>query len=202
MSFTLTINNHQTVQSALKELGVFIPPEHFSPRENVQPPMPLWAIYSSFSKAKIAPAEWGMLPNWDTKRRITRPLTVARVETLDEQVSYKNLLPRYRALIAVNRFIVRSNSRTISDIYKFYDVENPYQPCMMLAALYQFNVDGNMQVVLLSRNEKASEIHRSTRLPLIIEKDNWDDWLNSEKKPRINQLLEKQTSQDLSFTTL
>ena len=73
---------------------------------------------------------------------------------------------------------------------------------MMLAALYQFNVDGNMQVVLLSKSKKATELHRSVRMPLIIEKENWNEWLNSEKKSRINHLLEKQSSQDLSFTTL
>ena len=202
MSLVLTINNHQAIQSALKELGVFIRREHFSPREHVQPPMPLWAIYSSFNKAKIAPAEWGMLPNWDTKRRITRPLTVARVETLDERVSYKNLLPRYRALIPVNSFCVRSNSRTVSDVYKFYQVQDANRPCIMLAALYQFNVDGNMQVVLLSRNEKASNLHRSVRMPLIIEKGDCNDWLNSEKKSKINQLLEKHTTQELNFSTL
>ena len=202
MSFTLTVNNHQDVQFALKELGVFIRTEHFSPRDSVQPPMPLWAIYSSFNKAKIAPAEWGMLPNWDTKQRITRPLTVARVETLYERVSYKNLIPRYRALIPVNGFTLRSNSRTVSDVYKFYQVQDTNQECMMLAALYQFNVDGNMQVVLLSKNKKASEFHRSVRMPLIIEKENWNEWLNSEKKTRINELLERNITHDLNFTTL
>lgn len=202
MSFTLTVNNHQVLQSALKELNIYIRPEHFSARDSIQPPMPLWAIYSSFNKAKISPAEWSMLPNWDTKRRITRPLTVARVETLYERVSYKNLIPRYRALIPVNRFTVRSNSRTVSDIYKFYQVKDKSNSCMMLAALYQFNVDGNMQVVLLSCNEKSSKTHRSVRMPLIVDKENWGTWLNTEKKDKINQLLEPSPSQNLVFTTL
>ena len=199
MSFTLTVNNHQVLQSALNELNIFIRPEHFSAQDSVQPPMPLWAIYSSFNKAKISPAEWGMLPNWDTKRQIARPLKIARVETLYERVSYKNLIPRYRALIPVNRFTVRSNSRTVSDIYKFYQIENKSNSCMMLAALYQFNVDGNMQVVLLSRNEKASKAHRSVRMPLLIDEKNWGVWLNSEKKARVKQLLEEPLRQDLLY---
>ena len=202
MSFTLSINNHLAIRSALNELNLFIRPEHFSPRENVQAPMPLWSIYSSFNKAKIAPAEWGMLPNWDTKRRISRPLTVARIETLYERVSYKNLIPRYRALIPVNSFTVRSNSRTVSDVYRFYQVQDTNQACMMLAALYQFNVDGNMQVVLLSHNKKASKTHRSVRMPLIMHKENWDAWLSTEKKDKINLLLESRFSQDLVFTNI
>jgi len=200
LSFTFTVNNYSVVKSALKELGLFIRPEHFSSRNNIEPPMPLWAIYSTFNKAKIAPAEWSMLPNWDTKRRITRPLTIARVETLYERVSYKNLLPRYRALIPVNSFTVRSNSRTVTDIYQFYRVENPNQACIMLAALYQFNVDGNMQVVLLSRNEKASQSHRSVRMPLMIKQDSWDDWLTLEKKKKIDKLLETPNPKNLVFS--
>ena len=200
LSFTLSIDNHQAVQAALSELNLFIRPEHFSPRDHVQTSMPLWSVYSSFNKARIAPAEWGMLPNWDTKRRITRPLTVARVETLYDRVSYKNLIPRYRALIPVNAFIVRSNSRTVSAVYKFYKAQDTKQPCIMLAALYQFNVDGNMQVVLLSQNKKASEAHRSVRMPLIIHKENWATWLNTQKKDKIDQLLESSFPQNLVFT--
>ena len=199
MSLLLKIDHYQPIQNALDKLSLTFKAEYFTPKKTVQPPMPLWAIYSSFDKAKIAPAEWGMLPNWDTKRRITRPLTVARVETLYERVSYKNLIPRYRALIPVNGFIVRSNSRTVSDIYKFYQVKNKSNSCMMLAALYQFNVDGNMQVVLMSRNEKASKARRSVRMPLLIDEENWGVWLNSEKKTRVKQLLEEPLRQDLLY---
>jgi len=202
MSFILSIDHYQSVKSSLKDLGLLFRSEYFLPRNVVQPPMPLWSIYSTRGKPLLAPAEWGMLPNWDSKNKITRPLTIARIETLYERVSYKNLITRYRALIPVNKFTVRSDSRSISDTYSFYEVIDKNQKCMMLAALYQFNVDGNMQIVLLSRKQKASGQHRSVRMPLILDKANWGDWLNAEKKTKIFTLLSRTNNDSLEFSEL
>ena len=97
MSIILQIDDYPSIQSSLDELNVFIRPEYFTAKSRVEIYSPLWSVYSSFNKNKIAPAEWGMTPNWDRKKQIPRPLTVARAETLRERVSYKSLIQRYRA---------------------------------------------------------------------------------------------------------
>ncbi|MBT8141653.1 MAG: hypothetical protein HKN88_03410 [Gammaproteobacteria bacterium] len=196
MSLELRIDDYASIQSALELLGVGFPEAYFTSRSIVQPPEPLWAVYSTFGKVKIAPAEWGMLPNWDKKQRITRPLTIARTETIHERVSFKSLIRRYRAIIAVNGFTIRTTKHGMTHGTTLQHRNNE---AFLLGALYQFNVDGNMQVALLTKSQRLTNIKKTIRLPLFIEQKQCRTWLKCVKINTIDSLMQDCDTHQLRF---
>jgi len=135
------------------------------------------------------PAEWAMNPNWAKKGQIPRPLTVARVESVYERVSFKALIKRYRGLVPVTGFIARSMSRNSDERYTMFEFTDKQQEAFSLAVLYQFNVDGNMQVVFLTKAVKVPELNKTMRLPLLVPHDRVDTWLETEKQGVIEKCL-------------
>jgi len=199
LSLLLQIDDYKSIHDYLGALKIYLRPEFFTPKQQVDVYSPLWSVYSSHGKNKIAPAEWGMMPNWDRKKHIPRPLTIARAETLYERVSFKSLVRRYRALIPVNALRISSKSGTTKDSYSFYKATHKNNTVLGLGALYQFNVDGNMQVVLITRTYKVPQFKKTLRLPLLISNDDINAWLSVEKKPQIDVLLDRS---DISFLKL
>lgn len=185
MSLLLHNNDYQALHDYLAEHNLILKPEWFTPKTNIEPHQALWVMYSSFAKKKIMPAEWAMNPNWAKKGQVPRALTVARAESVFDRVSYKALIKRYRALIPVNGFMARSLSRNREGHYVMYEFSDSQQEAFSLAALYQFNIDGNMQVVLLTKAVKVPELKKTIRLPLTIENKKVDEWLESEKFTKI-----------------
>lgn len=202
MSLYLQIDDYKSIHDYLDKLKIYLRPEFFSPKQQVDIYSPLWSVFSSHSKNKIAPAEWGMMPNWDRKKHIPRPLTIARAETLYERVSYKSLVRRYRALIPVNAISISNKSSASNDNVSLYKLSHQHESALGLGALYQFNVDGNMQVVLITRTYKFPHIKKTLRLPLLINPEDIDAWLNVEKKPQIDKMLNRKESNFLKLEKL
>ncbi len=183
----LEISSYSAVADLLEDVGLSMPPQHFSERYNVPPLTPVWAIYSRFGKAHLTPAEWALIPLWAKPGQFPRPLTVARVETLWERASYKNLARRYRALIPVNGFYVSSSRRSVQHVWHVRDEQ---RGAMALGALYQYNADGNMQISLITvpRSEALPDIN--DRHPLVVPSPSFTSWLNSDRQSEIESMLE------------
>ena len=202
MSLNLQIDNYAVIQDCLDDLKLFLRTDYFTSRSIVDIYSPLWTVYSSFNKNKLAPAEWGMTPNWDRKKQIPKPLTIARAETLHERVSYKSLMRRYRALVPVNAVRCQSLDKTGNNVYKNYLIKSNNQHALALAALYQFNVDGNMQVVLITQAQKVPALNKTLRLPVIINADDYQPWLTTEKMSIIEFILEKEAIRFLDVSEI
>ena len=200
MSLSLKIDHYPSIHDWLAEHDLILKPDWFTPKRNVEPYSPLWTVYSSFSKKKMMPAEWAMNPNWAKKGQIPRPLTVARAETVYERVSFKALIKRYRALVPVTGFMSRSLSRNKDGRYVLYEFSDKQNEAFALAALYQFNVDGNMQIVILTKAVKVPSLNKTMRVPLVVPHKKVTEWLESEKKVGIANWLENyQFPQDLTL---
>lgn len=203
MSLSLKIDHYPSIHDWLAEHDLILKPDWFTPKENVEPYSPLWTVYSSFSKKKMMPAEWAMNPNWAKKGQIPRPLTIARAESVYERVSFKALIKRYRALVPVTGFIARSLNRNKEGYYSMFEFHDAQNEAFALATLYQFNVDGNMQVVFLTKAIKVPGLKKTMRLPLLIPHKKVDEWLESEKKIGIGNWMENyQFPEQLNFKEL
>jgi|GEM_PF-1644922 len=187
MSRRLHIADLKALHHVLSPLSLSLEEDKFWPRYNISPHTALWAIYSEFGKAQLAPVEWAMVPPWAKPGQFHGPLTIARSETVWERASFKNLIRRYRAVIPVNGFYVWSGSEGTGQPWHVQAID---APAMALAAIYQFSVDGVMQICLLTTEESGAIGECCERLPVVIDNDRLEQWLNGEKRPDIDRFLQ------------
>lgn len=70
---------------------------------NAHPQQKLPVIKQYTNGKTLEGLEWGMTPSW-TKEKNIRPLINARLETLGEKISFKNLIKSYRCLVVADGY--------------------------------------------------------------------------------------------------
>ncbi len=61
-------------------------------------------VIKFYSSGKILEGlQWGLTPSWTQEREI-RPLINARLETLGEKMTFKNLIKNYRCLVVADGY--------------------------------------------------------------------------------------------------
>jgi len=191
MSRRLHIADLDALHHVLTPLELHLEKDRFWPRYNISPHTALWAVYSEFGKARLAPVEWAMVPPWARPGQFQGPLTIARSETVWERASFKNLIRRYRAVIPVNGFYVWPGKEGTGQPWHISAAE---QPATALAAIYQFSADGVMQICLLTVPENGAVGECCERLPVVIDNDDVEQWLNEEKRSVIDRFLQAPVS--------
>ncbi len=186
MSRRLHIADLDGLHSILSRLDLSLDADKFWPRYNISPHTALWAIYSEFGTARLNPVEWAMVPPWAKPGQFQGPLTIARSETVWERASFKNLIRRYRAIVPVNGFYVWPGKEGAGQPLHVSAID---EPAMALAAIYQFSADGVMQICLLTVEESGAIGESCERLPVVIDSESMQDWLDAEKTADINHYL-------------
>lgn len=196
MAICLNISNLPDLQSLLDDLGLQLPPAHFTPHYNVRPHSAVWGVTRTNQGAVLSPMQWGFIPPWAKDGQFRRPLTIARAETLHEKPSFRNLITRYRGLLPINGF------------YEWHR-----GPCgrsahyvtasgsgMALATICQMHGDGYQQCCVITRKSRGamSEIH--AREPVALPSDRLSDWLFDDRPAQVSRLLDSQTK--LAITAL
>ena len=70
---------------------------------NAHPQQKLPVIKQYVNGKTLERLEWGLRPSWAKEKNI-RPLINARLETLGEKISFKNLIKSYRCLIVADGY--------------------------------------------------------------------------------------------------
>lgn len=191
MSRRLHIADLEGLNGILSPLELSLEADKFWPRYNISPHTALWAVYSEFGTARLTPVEWAMVPSWAKPGQFQGPLTIARSETVWERASFKNLIRRYRAIVPVNGFFVWPGAEGAGQPLHVSSVD---APAMALAAIYQYSADGIMQICLLTVEESGAIGESCERLPVVIQNDSIQHWLDAEKKSEINRYLQAPVS--------
>ena len=142
---------------------------------NAHPTQKLPIIKSYTNGKALESYEWGLVPSWSKKLEKFKPLINARMETLMEKITFKNLIQTSRCLIPADGYYEwkREEKNKIPYYFSRKDEE-----LMFFAGIHQ-----NNQFCIITREatKKISDIHH--REPLIINRSQLSNYLNITKEP-------------------
>jgi len=182
----MNVHDQKGVQGLLQHLGLTLAPDRFSPRHNIAPGALLTTAFNA-DGPQLVEMEWGIVPPWAKPETFSRPLINARAETVWEKPSFRKLAKEKRAIIPINGFYEWKRSGGSKIPYYF---DSSTEGAIALGGLYQVSKDGVMQccVVTTEANKLMQPIHN--RMPVVISADAMSDWLNSEDRQVVDQLMQ------------
>jgi len=138
--------------------------------------------------------DWGFDFKWSNKKIIN-----ARAETIFEKKTFKNLARSKRCIIPASAYFEWQKKDDQKIKYKIFDHS---ESILSLAGLYHIRFDDEnnkmYQFTILTKEAEEGIRNIHNRMPVIIEKDNTEEWLFSEKidQLRLNDII---NNQKLSF---
>ena len=115
--------------------------------------------------------KWGMVPSWSKKKEF-KPLINARLETIDEKVSFKKLIKLTRCIAVADGFYEwkREDKNKVPHYFLRED-----KKIMYIAAIYENN---EFCLITEQASNNVNEIHH--RQPVIINENDINRYLNLE----------------------
>ena len=129
--------------------------------------------------------QWGIMPSWAKKE--FKPLINARIETIDEKISFKKLIQLQRCVVVADGFFEWKRKDSVKIPYYFLREK---KTTMFIAGIFDKN---QFCLITEEADENIKEIHNRQPV-LILEKDlkkylnldnNGSNFLNKRKKPKL-----------------
>jgi putative SOS response-associated peptidase YedK len=157
------------------------------PRYNIAPTQPVAAIrLNENGERDFTFFHWGLIPSWSKDIQIGSRMINARSETVTEKPSFRNAFKRRRCLIPADGFYEWQKQADGKQPMFIRPSEGAKRP-FALAGLWEFWSDpdgGTIQsctILTTAPNELMAAIHN--RMPVIVEPEDFDLWLNPEPDP-------------------
>lgn len=157
------------------------------PRYNIAPTQPIAAIrLNENGERDFTFFHWGLIPSWSKDIKIGSRMINARSETVTEKPSFRNAFKRRRCLIPADGFYEWQKQADGKQPMFIRPVDGAERP-FALAGLWEFWSDpdgGTIQsctILTTTPNELMATIHN--RMPVIVEPEDFDLWLNPEPDP-------------------
>ena len=141
---------------------------------NAHPTQKLPIIKSYTNGKALENCDWGLVPAWAKDKKDFRPLINARLETLMEKVSFKNLIQTSRCLVVADGYY--ECKRDNKDRTPYYFTKDD-SSLIFFAGIHQNN---QFCVITREATDAIKEIHH--REPLIISEEQILDYLNIKKE--------------------
>lgn len=155
------------------------------PRYNIPPTIPIPALLNN---GNYLYTHFGYLPSWAPSK--TSMNINARSESIYEKKTFRESFKYRRCIIPINGFYEWEKDDKEKTPYLVSDLENDY---LALAGIWDeyFDEQLNMNIVTVAlitcdANEKLGKIHH--RMPVILDKKDFNIWLNSEDIKEVNSL--------------
>ena len=144
-------------------------------------------IHCIASDRKIQTMQWGLIPHWyqGKKENISSKTLNARIETLQEKISFKHLLYRNHCVAPINGFFEWKTSQKRKTPYFIYPSHSDHFLC---ACIFDDWLNPNsgetvrtFSIVTTVANDLMSEIHNEKkRMPLLLEENELENWIKGE----------------------
>tara|TARA_B100001996_G_scaffold154877_1_gene117932 strand:+ start:192 stop:815 length:624 start_codon:yes stop_codon:yes gene_type:complete len=115
--------------------------------------------------------KWGMVPSWSKKKEF-KPLINARLETIDEKISFKKLIKLSRCIAVADGFYEWKREEKYKVPYYFLRED---KKIMYMAAIYENN---EFCLITEEASQNVNEIHH--RQPVILNENDVNRYLNLE----------------------
>ena len=132
--------------------------------------------------------KWGMVPSWSKKKEF-KPLINARLETIDEKISFKKLIKLSRCIAVADGFYEWKREEKYKVPYYFLRED---KKIMYMAAIYENN---EFCLITEEASQNVNEIHH--RQPVILNENDVNRYLNLELQG--SAFLNERKSPDLIF---
>ena len=150
---------------------------------------PQWRVITT--KEDIQVMHWGLIPSWFTDsnpKDIASKTLNARVETLDEKASFRNLIARNRCIVPSTGFFEWQTNGSRKTPFFIHPPENEV---FSMAGLFDQwvnplggQVHSTFTIITCQANALMEEIHNTKkRMPLILDISQEKEWLNGMLAP-------------------
>ncbi len=141
---------------------------------------------------ELLQARWGLVPSWAKDKAIGNRMINARAETLAEKPSFRKAFARRRSLVPADGYYewyTPDDSPTGSRPRKQPFFIRPKDgSTLAMAGLHEFWKDPDsgswlvsFTIITTSAEDSLGHIH--DRMPLFVESDGWDAWLDPAPRP-------------------
>jgi putative SOS response-associated peptidase YedK len=159
--------------------------ERFQPSYNIAPTDPVLGVAPHKGERVLDFYRWGLVPSWSKDPKSGVRAINARAETVRENPLFRAAFERRRLLMPASGYFEWKGQGKAKQPYYF--TRRDREP-MMFAALYEVwraNHDDpwllTCAIIVGPANEDAAEVH--DRMPVILERPEWDLWLDPELDP-------------------
>lgn len=162
----------------ISDLKLFNPTEFCSAFEYPKTP-----IITNLNPKKVELYNWGLIPSWTEDISIRNYTLNARIETLTEKPSFKNVIQN-RCLVIANGFyewqwITKSGSKKQKYLITLSN-ESLFAFAGIFSEWTNFNNEKihSYSIITTQANDLMSEIHNTKqRMPVILKKEDEQHWL-------------------------
>lgn len=142
---------------------------------------------------------WGWQRAWDKGKRLFNARRVsAKGQVIWQSPVWGDAIRKRRCLIPINAFYEwdQNQPRGKRDRYRVETLE----PAMCLGAIFEIDQQGEMflSVCTTDPNKKMADIHH--RMPVIIDRDDSEEWLLSNNQQDIDQLMWSRPDEEIVMT--
>ena len=155
---------------------------------NAHPQQKLPVIKSYTNGKTIESLQWGLTHSWDKEKKI-KPLINARLETLKEKISFKNLINNNRCLVVADGYYEWKREKIGKQPYYFTRFDNK---AMYFAGIYKYH---QFIIITMQADSNAIDIHH--RQPVIINEKDLNNYFNLKKEG--TSFLKSYKAPDLKF---
>ena len=140
---------------------------------NASPQQNLLVIKSYTNGKTIESLQWGLTHSWAKEKKI-KPLINARLETLKEKISFKNLINNNRCLVVADGYYEWKREKIGKQPYYFTRFDNKV---MYFAGIYKYY---QFIIITMQADSNAIDIHH--RQPVIINEKDLNNYFNLKKE--------------------
>lgn len=153
-------------------------------RYNIAPSQPLLVIRHDTQARNAALLKWGLVPSWSKDMTIAARLINARSETVVEKPAFRSAFNRRRALVPASGYYEWQARVTGKQPYYIYPIDGDI---FAIAALWEhWEQDGTVietcALLTCAANMPLAQIH--ARMPVVIDRADYADWLAPETQAR------------------
>ncbi|MAI25490.1 MAG: hypothetical protein CMN75_05610 [Spirochaeta sp.] len=169
----------------------------FGPRFNVAPSQPILAVRQEEGDARrVVALHWGLIPFWVKDRSDFSLMINARSETAATKPSFRAALRKRRCLVPADGFYEWAKKAKGTPSQGPYYFHAPESSLLAIAGIWESWVDqGSGEVIescallTVGANALMSRVHH--RMPVLVEKPDWGDWLDGgqEDPDRLGSIL-------------
>lgn len=181
-----------------KAFGAVASQVEIEPSYNVAPTRSIFVVKGGVSRA-INELHWGLVPAWSKDVSRASSMINARVESVREKPSFRNLLSSNRCVIPVDGYYewkqipVKGKVSAKQPFYFSAFVESEYCHDGMLAIAGLWTTWGNgdeqyssCTALTTEATERISIVHH--RMPMLLDKQRLDLWLSDDTKIDLDEL--------------
>jgi putative SOS response-associated peptidase YedK len=164
-------------------------------RYNIAPGQMVPVIISQ-TPNQVVLMRWGLIPHWAKEEKTAYKMINARVETLAQRPAFRGLLTAHRCLVPASGFFEWRAEPRDKTPYYIYPKSNQF---FAFAGLYDVwtRPDGEelYTFTIITKNSDEFMAHLHDRMPVILERELEDAWLDKEitSAREVLDILEKST---------